>query len=698
MRALNKHPALALLPLLLGVLAFFLVIGPRALDPQNIAWLKDGDPATHYLGWVYFRHSPWTFPLGLNPSYGLELGSAIIFSDSNPLLALLFKPFNGWLPETFQYFGFWLLACFVLQAWFAWKLLGLISDNPVLRLLGTGLLVFSPPMFVRTGGHLSLAGHFLILAALYLALHPALTRRRLAWGALLAATALVHAYLLVMVALIWIADLFGKVMLGTLTRRQGLTEFGSLFALVSVCCWQAGYFSIVDGAGGGGFGWYRMNLISLFDAEGWSYVLPSFATGGGDYEGFNYLGLGVLLLVPAAGFAMLRSNIRVKALLSRWPWLMLAMLGLTVFALSNQIGLGAHTFSYPLPKTVEGLASIFRASGRMFWPVFYAIVLLVTFLVVRGYRPAFAMALLALALTTQIVDTRIAWAGLRATKMVPQTSAWASPMHDPFWNSAAAHYKNIRALIPKNQSDQWQVLADFAAAHGLKTDAVYMGRMSPKALEEAQRDAQRRLSAGQYEADSLYILDDDSLDLAIQNVHSDTDLLTRVDDFVVLAPGWKRCDQCVAMVDEGRSMSAVPLSQPGLVQAFNRKSRQLVKGWAAPEAWGTWSEGQDAEIALRVAPDTRSIVIDVLAFVMPPKLTQRVIVSVNGVEVLSTRLTQVQGNLLEIPLNPAVRETLVDGRVVTIQVHLPDATSPRNLGLNDDARVMGLGLKSLTVR
>lgn len=698
MRELNKHPALALLPLLLGVLAFFLVIGPRALDPQNIAWLKEGDPATHYLGWLYFRHAPWAFPLGLNPSYGLELGSAVIFSDSNPLLALLFKPFNGWLPQTFQYFGLWLLACFVLQAWFAWKLLGLITDNPVLRLLGTGLLVFSPPMFLRTGGHLSLAGHFLILAAFYLALHPALARRRRAWGVLLAATALVHAYLLVMVALLWVADLFAKVMIGMLTRRQGLIEFGSLFALVSLCCWQAGYFSIVDGAGGGGFGWYRMNLVSLFDADGWSFVLPGFAKGGGDYEGFNYLGLGVLLLVPVAGFAMLRGNIRVKALLSRWPWLLLAMVGLSLFALSNQIGLGTQTFSYPLPKTVEGLASIFRASGRMFWPVFYAIVLLITFLVVRGYRPQIAMGLLAVALTAQVIDTRIAWAGLRAAKMVTQTSTWASPMHDPFWSSAAAHYKNIRALIPKNQADQWQVIADFAAAHGMKTDAVYMGRMSPKALDIAQRDAQRRLSSGQYEADSLYILDDDSLDLAIRNVHSDTDLLTRVDDFVVLAPGWKRCDQCLAMVDEGRSMSAVPLSQPGRVQAFNRKSRQLVKGWAAPETWGTWSEGQDAEIALRVAPQASSIVIDVLAFVMPPKLTQRVIVSINGVEVLSTRLTQVEGNLLEIPLDAAVRETLVDGRVLSIQVHLPDATSPRNLGLNDDARVMGLGLKSLTVR
>lgn len=63
MKEWNKSPALAILPLLLGALAFLLVIGPRALDPQNIAWLAEGDPATHYLGWVFFRHSPWTFPL-----------------------------------------------------------------------------------------------------------------------------------------------------------------------------------------------------------------------------------------------------------------------------------------------------------------------------------------------------------------------------------------------------------------------------------------------------------------------------------------------------------------------------------------------------------------------------------------------------------------------------------------------------------
>ncbi|MDX9670474.1 MULTISPECIES: DUF6311 domain-containing protein [unclassified Pseudomonas] len=694
MKGLNKHPTLALLPILLGALAFFLVIGPRALDPQNIAWLKDGDPATHYLGWVFFRHSPWTFPLGLNPSYGMELGSSIIFSDSNPLLALLFKPFNGWLPETFQYFGMWLLLCFVLQAWFAWKLLGLITENPLLRLLGAGLLVFSPPMFLRTGGHLSLAGHFLILAALYLALHPALQRRRLAWGVLLAVTALVHAYLLGMVALIWVADLFGKLRADKLTRRQVVIELGSLFALVSVCCWQAGYFSIAGGAVSGGFGFYRMNLLSLVDADGWSFVLADIPTAGGDYEGFNYLGLGVLLLVPLALITWYRNGVSLKALLGRRPLLFWALVGLTLFALSNQIGVGLQTFSYPLPKFVVGLSNIFRASGRMFWPVFYVIVIVLIYLVVRGYRPRIAMGLLALALVVQVTDTRIAWAGLRAAKMVPEASAWASPMHDPFWDSAAAHYKSIRAVTPKNQPDQWQAIADFASIHGLKTDAAYLGRTSPKALDKMQRMTQSQLASGQYDTDSLYILDDDALMLAVKSIHSDTDLLTRVDDFVVLAPGWKHCDQCLAMVDQGRAMSPIPLSQPGLVQTFNRSTRQLAKGWSTPEAWGTWSDGQDAELLLRVSPGTRAIVIDALAFAMPPNLSQRVIVSINGVEAYSTRLTQVQGNRLEIPLSAAqaAEENL------TVRLQLPDAISPKKLGFNDDARVMGLGLKTLTVQ
>lgn len=697
MSARQKHAALSLLPLLLGVLAFFCLIGPQVLDPENIAWLELGDTATHYLGWDFFRHSPWTFPLGLNPFYGLELGNSVIFSDSNPLLALLFKPFNAWLPDTFQYFGIWLLACFVLQAWFGWKLLGLMSDHPAIRLLGAGLLMFSPAMFLRMGAHLSLAGHFLILAALYLALVPGLHRRRLAWGALLAVTAMVHAYLLAMVALIWVADLLGKWSSQQLTRRQSLIEGVLLFVVVSLCCWQAGYFAIVDGAKSGGFGLYRMNLLSPVDPAGWSLILPNLPQASGDYEGFNYLGLGVLLLIPMALIAWLRNSQPLKHALSSRPWLLLALLGLWVFALSNQIGIGAHTFSYPLPKFILNLANIFRASGRMFWPVAYALILMVIFLLVRGYRPRTVIALLALALSVQVIDMRNGWMGMRQGKMLPPSSTWASPMQDPFWASAATQYANLRSLMPQNQPERWQVLADFAATHGMKTDAVYLGRMSSGPLELAQEKTRRMLESGHYDADSLYILDDDVLAAAAKTINSDTDLLTRVDGLVVLAPGWKRCAQCLPMHDDGRQMALTPLTHPGQVQTFNHSSRQMTHGWSTPESWGTWSEGRQAQIVLRITPEARSVVIDAMAFILPQHPAQRVIVSLNGEQVLSARLTQAQGNHLQIPISAAIRQRLAVDDQVTIELQLPDAISPQQLGLNDDARVMGLGLQRLLV-
>ncbi|WP_053143563.1 DUF6311 domain-containing protein [Pseudomonas sp. P97.38] len=689
----GRHYLLSLLPLLLGALAFLLVIGPRVLDPTNIAWLGEGDAATHYLGWAFFRHSPWTFPLGMNPSYGLELGNGIIFSDSNPLLAFMFKPFSAWLPDTFQYFGFWLLACFVLQAWFAWKLMGLLSSSVWVRLLGTGLFVFSPPMFLRMGGHLSLSGHFLILAALYLALRPGVEKRSLAWGALLAATALVHAYLLAMVALIWLADLATRTHQGTLSRRRTGIELAGLFLLVAFCCWQAGYFSVGGGTVAGGYGLYRLNVMSLVNPSGWSHVLRDMPQGPGDYEGFNYLGLGILVLAICAGVALLQGDTGLgRAVRNRWL-LLVALIGLTLFSLTNHLGIGLLEVHYWLPKSLEQAANVFRAAGRMFWPVFYAIVFVVIFLVIRGNRPRAAACLLAIALVVQVLDTHAGWAGLRKNRMQPAASSWPTSMSDPFWASAAGHYSKVRTLMPQNQPENWLLTSQYALSHGLGTDGVYLGRMGTREIEQAQRRADQMLASGEYEADSLYILDSRAALLAAKTVHRQTDLLTRVDGLVVLAPGWKSCAQCRPFADETLEVQA----QLGERQVFNRANAMLTSGWGRVEDWGTWSEGMAAEVVLRVPPQARGIAIEAAAFIQPRHTSQRVEVSINGVAVLSTRLTRLQDNTLELPLTPAIRETMgVEGQV-RVQFHLPDATSPKALGLGTDERVLGLGLKSLTV-
>jgi hypothetical protein len=136
----------------------------------------------------------------------------------------------------------------------------------------------------------------------------------------------------------------------------------------------------------------------------------------------------------------------------------------------------------------------------------------------------------------------------------------------------------------------------------------------------------------------------------------------------------------------------------GQQQLFNYKTHHLAQGWSTPETWGTWSEGREADILLRVPPQAQSIVIEALAFVLPVHLSQDVVFTINGVQAFSTHLTQLQGNRIEIPLTAAIHEAIARDTLMRIHVQLPDAISPKQLGLGDDPRVMGLGVKSLTVQ
>lgn len=350
---------------------------------------------------------------------------------------------------------------------------------------------------------------------------------------------------------------------------------------------------------------------------------------------------------------------------------------------------------YWLPGSLEKLANVFRASGRMFWPVFYAIVFAVIFLVIRGNKPRAAACLLAIALLVQVLDTRAGWAGLRQSRMMPAASSWSTSMNDPFWASAASHYSKVRTLLPQNQPDNWLLTSQYALKHGLETDGVYLGRMGTREIEQAQRRAAQMLASGEYAADSLYILDPGAALQAAKTVNRQTDLLTRIDGLVVLAPGWRSCAQCPSFADETLDVQV----KIGERQVFSRINPMLASGWGRVEDWGTWSEGTEAEIVLRIAPEARVLSIDAAAFVQPPLHTrQRVDVSINGVAALSTQFTRLQDNTLELPLTPAIRETMGTDGSLRVHFHLPDAISPKALGLGGDERVMALGLKSLIVR
>jgi hypothetical protein len=690
----------ALLPVLLGILAFFIVVGPRALNPMNIAWLGEGDPATHYQGWVFFRHAPWTFPLGLNPTYGLELGNGVIFSDSNPLLAFIFKPFSALLPEPFQYFGLWLLTCFILQSWFAWKLIGLFSREVALRLIGAGLFLFVPAMIIRMGVHLSLGGHFLVLAALYLALRPFTPKRCLAWGSLLAAAALVHAYFLAMIALIWLADLATKALQRRLTPGKALSECVGLFLLVSFCCWQAGYFSVGDsGLALMGYGLFRANVLTFFDAGVWSYSLQDMPGVLGDGDGFAFLGLGTLFLLACAMAPVLQGTLDSGAKVRRYPLFFLALIALAIFAFSNNIGVGPFELQIPLPDAVVAVATVFRGSGRMIWPIMYMTIFVILYAVIRGHSSRTAVLLLSIALVIQVADTRAGWAVSRSFFMTPPAAKWKTPLVDPFWEQAAGHYKAVRWLRPQNYSEQWMTLANYAGTHHLATNAVYLGRVSTVATEAAQAQAERMVSSGRYAADTLYVLDNRTLLQAALTLNRDTDVLARIDGLNVLAPGWKRCADCPA-ISAPDPVTLIAQLQQGQRVEFNATSLASVylgKGWSLSEPWGTWSDGGESQIILRPMSRVHSLLLETTALLAPTHTGQSLEILVNDAPVLSTRLVKPDDNRLNIQLPAEVQQNVERQGVLNIRLRYANAISPGELGLSKDPRKLAIGIQALTL-
>ena len=235
---------------------------------------------------------------------------------------------------------------------------------------------------------------------------------------------------------------------------------------------------------------------SLHDSPDWSHILRGRPKAAGDYEGFNFLGLGVILALIFTMPVLLERWRDVIIIVRKRPIVLIALVGFTAFALSNNIGIGLWNVHLPLPKFILTTASVFQSSGRMFWPVFYTIILTITFIIIRGYGTRVACYLLACALIIQVTDTSAGWLAIRKRLMVNPAAEWATPLKNSFWNRAAARYQKLRLIMPSNKAAHWQAFASFAARHGLATDAVYLARVEQR-CSSMQRQRRRSLRSQQ---------------------------------------------------------------------------------------------------------------------------------------------------------------------------------------------------------
>lgn len=421
-----------LLGALVGAAVFLALYGWDTLRVSYDSWIRCGyveeDIIQHYAAWQYFRNAPWDFPLTWVSNLASPTGTAAAWGDILPWAGLFFKALSPILPATFQYFGIVSLFHFVMQGGFAWVLVGHFDKRWSVCLPGTLLFCLWPAFLERVFRHLALSAQWLVLAMLYL-YFIGRQSKKLPWFGWLVIFGLVpgvHAYFLPMA----FGLLCAAVLEVMVHRRRFVKPLGLVALCVAaalICARGIGVIMPNTLTGEGGFGIYSMNLNALFNPssadffapEGqmdWSLALPTLGQHSHQYDGFNYLGLGVLLTLAAmAVYVVVRlCRLGLSAGLRQAGRRLYSHIGLvvaaavfTLFALSNQVYLGQRlVFGFKLPHALDMLLSTFRASGRIFWPVGYLALLVVILFCAKRIkgRPFMAgLALLAL-LAVQLGD------------------------------------------------------------------------------------------------------------------------------------------------------------------------------------------------------------------------------------------------------------------------------------------------------
>ena len=515
-----------------GCVSAVIFVGPLNIFPWNIDWLNNkGDGSAAQLIWRFYRQSPMLqWPVTAVPNY--VSGANAVNPDGNAIFSIGAKLIGLMISGQFQYFGILIMLWFALQALFAERLLSRFIESGAVRLVGTTFFLFAPAFIYRVGSmrHFHVAAHWLILAAFYLYFDKRF--RSSAWSILLAISIAINIYIAVIVVTVFLASV-GRTLLndqtGRIIRKSkmifGISGFPIIAAALSFVV--SGYASYAKSAVGSGF--FRLNLLA--------FVNPGYSTSGSfsllantvvpstsryllseEWEGFQYIGLGVVLMIPALCVMVLRS--RNHLLKTQWMPIGVLSILLFFFALSNQITFAQLELNYWWPKALLHLHDVFRGASRFGFALYYLIILGSVISVSSLFSKKTAVIILGLLSTVALADQS---SGLwQSHRDLSEITPIESVLMDSEWSVIAkGHSKliidknfdlQVEGAVPASArvfSENWFVLASFAVDHGMSTNFGYVSRPIQAFVKVEDARVAAELASGDLDSKAIYLISDE---------------------------------------------------------------------------------------------------------------------------------------------------------------------------------------------
>lgn len=690
---------------LAALVLFQIVIGLPLLSAGHEYWLEPGgDMATMMAGHYAIIDHPWHFPLGVTTALrGEAIPTAIVYTDSLPWLTVIMKALG--LGRVLNPLALFLLIAYVAQPL---AMVGLLRACGVTRtsslLLGGLLSLFFPAWLSRQFGHIALAGQFLLIlgaAWTVLVARFGLSRRRIVEITVLALIVTgTHPYHLAPVA----ACLGAGVLSEVLQRRErawihAAITAAAFAAAVALASWVLGYGGVGQSGGGGALGVYSMNVLgalwpqaSTLAGQKWDGVwfTGTLQIPGQTYEGYNYLGAGVLLValfgVAWCGLGLARGQRPDAAAWRRFGPLVAALLVLTAYAIGPRPYFGPWLmFDIGRPMGLFGaIVGLFRCHGRFFWIVGYAILAFGVVQVDRLESARLRIGLLVAALVLQVADMSQMIRGVHSV-LVRTTPYYDTVLRtDPAFEGRPWRFQPV--IECATNVDAWATvqLSHLALRrHGTSNS----GPVARALVVGCDVEAAAKVNAAPGDRTITAVIGDPVEKPALFEAVAQRTDCYRFARGLLCGRGLDK----VPGLEPYVAVSAQALAAAPVIY-LNKGVRppELGPGWGLPEQFAIWSDGKAAWLTLDTQGAKEFVLfLNVIAIGPSKDDTQAIAVVFNGKVQRRTRITR---GVFSVRIAGAT-----PGQPAKVELRLPEAAMPQPFHGVPDPRLLGIGVNEIRV-
>ena len=517
-----------------GAMGIF-ILTPRYVNPMNWAWVQYSQPstldvATSVAAQFDFYKNHLNFAGGNVNHYGFPVGTSLLQTATVALPMYLLKIVSllFHLQGPFQLSGLTVWLSYVFAGLtLVWLLKSEGSSNSI-SILAVPLMLLIPKFF-NAWAEPSLSWVWIILLAGLLyrnSTKMSFKSRLISWFLLGLIAASTHSYFVPIIASI----LTSMSIEMYLSKKEIIPELQIVgIFILGVCAgtWLSGGYGI--GLAGSAtdvtqVGPYATDLFGLFSTFGQSALLPAIKHQA-SFEGISYLGLGIIFLIAIPSITKLSKILRLKVDDSKDGntkletklnprGLIIACILLYAYAIGPAFVVDGTLHRFPWPHKIIMIFSIFRASGRMAWPLMLLLFIAAIKYLSQRRSQKYSNLIICIALCLQIFDT------FPSAKI---TRTYIDLVTDSKINKAEPYIKTKDLYFipgyPDPTTAPWrgqvfQTLQEGGKVHYF----AYSGRYSSTAVGESVNESIKLVTTPKFEKGSVVFVRKDFTETLLNNL------------------------------------------------------------------------------------------------------------------------------------------------------------------------------------